>query len=250
MIEGLYYFIDSTAKLRRRNLIAFSKRTHLAKWVKTGYHFAMEEQILVVPTPLFHSVGYFQGFCADVKPYQEVLLDEKNVQFRPRSEMETNPEFKQLIPYMIFCHTDPDGHISIFQYVRGKGMGESRLHQKRSIGIGGHISAEDISIKDKTAPTGGYQPTNIYREGMMRELHEEVILRSTFTEQCVGLINDDSTEVGRVHLGIIHRLDLAEPNVLSNESDLIESGFMPLEQLRQYREEMESWSAISLDVLF
>ena len=200
----------------------------------------MDEHVLVVPTPIFHALGLFQGFCTDIDRFRDVLFDAKNVQFRPRSEVETNPDFKQLIPYMIFCYTDSSGNVSIFQYVRGKGMGESRLHHKRSIGIGGHIAAEDQ----------GRHSVDVYREGMLRELNEEVVLRTTFTEQCVGLINDDSTEVGRVHLGIVHRLDVAEPNVVSNESDLIESGFMPLKELRKHREQMESWSAISLDSLF
>jgi len=200
----------------------------------------MEEHVLVIPTHIFHAIGYFQGFCLDVDRYRHVLLDAKNVQFRPRSEVEIDPGFKQLIPYMIFCHTGPAGNVQIFQYVRGKGMGESRLHHKRSIGIGGHIAAEDQ----------GQRSGDVYREGMLRELHEEVILNTAFTEQPVGLINDDSTEVGRVHLGIVHRLDVAEPHVLSNESDLIESGFMPLDELRKYRDQMESWSSISLDALF
>ena len=200
----------------------------------------MEEQVLVVPTQIFHALGCFQGFSTDVDRYRNVLLDANNVQFRPRSEVEIDPNFKQLIPYMIFCHTDSLGNISVFQYVRGKGMGESRLHQKRSIGIGGHIAAEDK----------GERSNDVYREGMLRELHEEVVLKTAFTEQCVGLINDDSTEVGSVHLGIVHRFDVAEPNVISNEPDLIESGFMPLDDLRSRRGQMESWSAISLDALF
>ena len=200
----------------------------------------MEEYVLAVPTQIFHALGHFQGFCTDIDRYRNVLLDVKNVQFRPRSRVETDPGFKQLIPYMIFCHTDSSGQISIFQYVRGKGMGENRLHQKRSIGVGGHIAAEDQK----------HQSGDVYREGMLRELHEEVILQTPFTERCVGLINDDATEVGRVHLGIVHRLDVAKPNVVSNEADLIESGFMPLDELRNYREKMESWSVISLDALF
>ena len=200
----------------------------------------MEEHVLVIPTQIFHAVGCFQGFCTDVDRYRSVLLDAGNVQFRPRSVVETDPGFKQLIPYMIFCYTDPLGNVQVFQYVRGKGMGESRLHQKRSVGIGGHIAAEDQ----------GQLSGDVYREGMLRELQEEVVLNTAFTEQPVGLINDDSTEVGRVHLGIVHRLDVAEPKIVSNESDLIESGFMPLEELRNYREQMESWSSISLDALF
>jgi len=200
----------------------------------------MEEHVLVVPTQIFHSLGYFQGFCTEIEKYRDVLLDSKNVQFRPRSEVEKDPGFKQLIPYMLFCHTDLSGNVSLFQYIRGKGMGESRLRQKRSIGIGGHISAEDRNQLSK----------DVYREGMLRELHEEVVLHTTFTEQCVGLINDDSTEVGSVHLGIVHRLDVAEPNVVANETDLIESGFMPLAELRNCREQMETWSSICLDALF
>ena len=200
----------------------------------------MEEHVLVIPTQIFHTLGHFQGFSTDIDRYRDVLLDAKNVQFRPRNEVESDPGFKQLIPYMIFCHTDSSGNVSLFQYVRGKGMGESRLHHKRSIGIGGHIAAEDQ----------GQHSADIYREGMLRELHEEVVLSTSFTERCVGLINDDATEVGRVHLGIVHLLDVAEPNVLSNETDLIESGFMLLDELRKHREQMESWSAISLDALF
>ena len=205
----------------------------------------MEEHVLVVPTPIFHSLGYFQGFCTEVDRYRDVLHDAKSVQFLPRSTMENDPGFKQLIPYMIFCHTGTTGRVHLFQYVRGKGMGESRLHQKRSIGIGGHISAEDISAENKEQ-----HPGDVYRNGMLRELHEEVILHTAFTETCVGLINDDSTEVGRVHLGIVHRLDVAEPSVISNEPDLIESGFMPLAELRNHRNQMESWSTICLDALF
>jgi predicted NUDIX family phosphoesterase len=200
----------------------------------------MDERVLVVPTHIFHSLGYFQGFCTDVDRYRDVLLDARNVQFRPRNEVESDPGFKQLIPYMIFCHTDSSGNIHIFQYVRGKGMGESRLHHKRSIGIGGHISDED-----REQHFG-----DVYRDGMLRELHEEVVLNTAFTETCVGLINDDSTEVGRVHLGIVHRLDVAEPNIISNEPDLIESGFMPLGELKKCREQMESWSSISLDAIW
>ena len=200
----------------------------------------MEEHVLVVPTQIVHALGNFQGFCTEVERYRDVILDAKNIQFRPRGEVETDPGFKQLIPYMIFCHTDSSGNVHVFQYVRGKGMGESRLHQKRSIGVGGHISAEDQ----------GQLSGDVYREGMLRELHEEVVLSTTFTERCVGLINDDSTEVGRVHLGIVHRFDVAEPKVVSNESDLIESGFMPLAELRTLRRQMESWSSISLVALF
>ncbi len=199
----------------------------------------MEEQVLVVPTKIFQSLGHFQGFCRDAEHYRGVLLASENVLFRPRSEVENDPGFKQLIPYMIFSHTDATGVRRLFQYVRGKGMGESRLHSKRSVGVGGHISSVDLE-----------NSADVYREGLLRELNEEVVLGSTYTEQCVGLINDDESEVGKVHLGIVHLFELAEPKVVSNEPDLIESGFVAVEDMLRDRSGFETWSAIALEALF
>jgi predicted NUDIX family phosphoesterase len=155
--------------------------------------------------------------------------------------VETDPEFKQLIPYMFFSHTDTNGEMSIFHYVRGRGMGESRLHSKRSIGVGGPISSDDFN---------GGQSHDLYRTGMRRELHEEVDLHSPYTEQCVGLINDDETEVGKVHLGIVHHFRLERPDLISRETDLIESGFVPLRELLVDLAGFETWSAICLTALF
>jgi predicted NUDIX family phosphoesterase len=201
-----------------------------------------EEHVLVVPSGLFHELGYFQGFCHEAERYRKVLLAPENILFLPRNEVEKDPNYKQLIPYMIFCHTRSDGVVLLFQYVRGKGMGESRLHSKRSIGVGGHLSADDHKESAENH--------DIYREGMFRELHEEVVLRSEFTECCVGLINDDNSEVGKVHLGIVHRFDLAEPNVTSNEPDLIESGFIPVTEMLRDLSGFESWSAICIEALY
>lgn len=199
----------------------------------------MEEQILVVPTALFHRLGHFQGFSKDVDRYIDTLLDAKNILFKPRSQVEGDPAYKQLIPYMIFSFTDPDGRTSVFRYVRGKGMGENRLHSKRSIGIGGHLSSVDLESSG-----------DVYRVGMRRERDEEVRIDTTYTERCVGMINDDLTEVGRVHLGIVHRFDLAEPKVIPLESDIIEHGFVPVEDMLADLSGFETWSAISLEALF
>jgi len=207
------------------------------------------EMVLVVPTALFHQVGYFQGFSANVKAYQKTLLAPENVLFRPRQEVELDPDFKQLIPYMIFCYTENStGRRSVFTYTRGKGMGEARLHSKMSIGVGGHLNNQDIG-------SGTAEDANrfrdLYHEGMRRELYEEVRLKTNFTEQCVGMINDDETEVGKVHLGVVHRLDVESPDVVSNEVDLIESGFRPVDELLNLPpERFESWSSICLNALF
>lgn len=202
------------------------------------------ENILVVPTGLFRQLGYFQGFSTQVSLYADTLLAPENVQFRPRPVMENDPEFKQLIPYIILCYTDPAGKLHIFNYVRGRGVGEQRLRSKRSIGVGGHINDLDMSC-------GRSHHRDVYHEGMARELHEEVDLRATYSERCVGLINDDETEVGRVHLGIVHRFDLTSPDLSAREEDLLESGFLPVEQLLAMpQDELESWTAISLKALF
>ena len=103
------------------------------------------EHVLVVPTEVFHRLGHFQGFSGDTERYLRGLLDPAHTSYRPRSAMEHDPSFKQLIPYVIFRHRDAAGQTLLFQYTRGKGQGESRLHAKRSIGIGGHISAEDAA---------------------------------------------------------------------------------------------------------
>ena len=162
------------------------------------------EHVLVVPTDLFHEVGYFQGFTDQVDQYLQRLLEPASISYRPRSEMEEDPSYKQLIPYVLFRYTDDAGDVHLFQYTRGKGQGEKRLHSKRSVGIGGHISSEDAAVDSNSDP---------YQEGMRRELEEEVIIETPYTDSCVGMINDDLTEVGKVHLGVVHLFDVERPAV-------------------------------------
>ncbi|MCR4412689.1 MAG: phosphoesterase [Thermoguttaceae bacterium] len=199
------------------------------------------EHVLVVPTEVFHRLGYFQGFCGDVDRYLGQLLDPKHIHYRPRHEVEQDPRFKQLIPYLIFCHTDASGRLAIFRYTRGGAQGEARLRSKRSIGVGGHISTIDRGADGSADP---------YAEGMRRELEEEVVLDTPYTSRCVGLINDDQTEVGRVHLGVVHRIDVQRPAVRPRESELVECGFYPVEALLADLSGFETWSQICLQALF
>jgi predicted NUDIX family phosphoesterase len=200
-----------------------------------------EEQVLVVPTAAFHRVGHFQGFCPDAQPYIDALLRPEWMSYRPRGAMEQDPSFKQLIPYVIFRYGDPQTGDSLFCYTRGSGQGEARLHRKRSVGVGGHISIHDA------AELGS---GNVYAEGMRRELDEEVEIRTTYESRCVGLINDDETEVGTVHLGVVHLCDLAAPAVTAREADILEARFVPVGQLLRHLDEFESWSRICLEGLF
>jgi predicted NUDIX family phosphoesterase len=198
------------------------------------------EHILVVPTELFRRLGYFQGFMPNVDRYLTTLLSPQHTSYRPRPEAEHDPSFKQLIPYVIFRHRDASGQVSLFQYTRGKGMGEARLHSKRSIGVGGHISADDRTCETAVP----------YAEGMRRELDEEVIVDSPSSERCVGLINDDETPVGQVHLGVVHLVDVERPAVFPREPEIIEAGFRPVDELLADPSGFESWSQICLAALF
>lgn len=202
---------------------------------------ALTERVLVVPAAVFHRLGYFQGFCGDVDRYLPELLDSEQISYRLRPEVEVDPSYKQLIPYMIFCHQNHNGPLTIFQYTRGTGQGEGRLHRKRSVGIGGHISSCDAD---------GCRANHPYEEGMRRELEEEVIVETPYTSRCVGLINDDQTEVGRVHLGIVYRFDVEQPAVRPRETEIIESGFRPVGEILADLSGFETWSQICLKALF
>lgn len=195
------------------------------------------EQVMVVPTELFHQVGHFQGFCAQPEDYLKVLLDPANTRYLPRPQMEEDPNFKQLIPYCIFEYDDGEQR-HLFQYTRGSGSGESRLRSKRSIGIGGHISTIDA---DDESP---------YEVGMQRELDEEIQIDTTFEQSLVGLINDDQNEVGKVHLGIVHRFRVATPDVKNRETEISLSGFMSVDRLLEEMDTLETWSQICLQHLY
>ena len=192
------------------------------------------EHVLVVPTLLFREVGYFQGFCSDVSPYLKTLLDPAYTSYRPRDQMENDPSFKQLIPYCLFRFEN-----QLFHYKRGKLQGEGRLHSKRSIGVGGHISSQDKNLFG-----------SVYLEAMHREIGEEVYLESPYRDACVGLLNDDETEVGKVHLGIVHIFDLEAPKVRPREKSMLESGFASSQELAQNLDQFETWSQLCLAHLF
>ena len=198
-----------------------------------------QEDVLVVPRSVLEQAGLFQGFCGDVEKYLPILLDPNQTLWMPRGKAEEDPSFKQLIPYCLLAWSDPDGVTQYFSYTRGGGQGEARLRTKRSIGVGGHIASTDGEHGDNAS----------YETGMLRELKEEVAISGDFTSRCVGLINDDATPVGSVHLGIVHVLELQSPKVESREVDLLECGFQSSEKLLADRKQFETWSQIALDAV-
>ena len=189
-----------------------------------------DERVLVVPTQVFHALGLFQGFNPEIDRYLPALLDPAHLHFLRRGDAETDPSFKQLIPYVVLRWRD-----QLFHYTRGAAGGEARLRAKRSIGVGGHICVEDGPVE------------TAYRAGLRREVAEEVALGCAYEERPLGLINDDATPVGQVHLGIVHVFDLAEPRAERREAALAEAGFARLSDLRERRDEFETWSRFLLD---
>jgi predicted NUDIX family phosphoesterase len=192
-----------------------------------------EENILCVPRPVLERLGLFEGLSGEVSRYMPALLDPANNLFLPRSAAEQDPTHKQLIPYLVICHGN-----RVLHYLRGKAGGEARLHAKGSIGIGGHINDGDSQAIhfDRTA----------YDRAVERELHEELQIGCAYGNKVAALINDDSTEVGRVHLGIVHVIDLATADVRSREDAIREIEFLTGEELAGRRDHLEVWSQICL----
>lgn len=193
---------------------------------------ALDEEVLVIPTSALHQVGLFQGFCPEADRYIERLFRPEYFQFLPRSRAENDPAFKQLIPYVVLRYGT-----QIFVYRRGKAGNEKRLHELLSIGVGGHIGRDDIVTEIS------------YRTAMLRELEEEIDIQGGYQERCLGLINDDSTSVGQVHLGIVHVFKLSNPLVTPRENALRDGQLLPLAELKTRRNEFETWSQFVLDVL-
>lgn len=195
-----------------------------------------DENVLVFPRSLFEQLGVFQGFSADVNRYLPVILEAKNNHFMPRAKAETDPGFKQVIPYVVIT----DGQ-NILHYVRGKKAGEQRLVAKGSVGIGGHINDEDHTLF-----AFGMQA---FQEAVKREVCEELSIQGEFNAIPVGLINDDSTEVGSVHFGVIHVLRCQPGQVKKKEQVITQVEFVGIEELKAKRDQMETWSQLCLDNL-
>ena len=199
---------------------------------------ATEEQVLVVKRKVVAELGLFHGLQFDVERYLQALFAPNTLSFMPRSQAEKNPDYKQLIPYVLMAC---DG--KYLSYVRGKRAGEKRLVGNRSMGIGGHINPVD------EIPLFGTDYRDIYEAAVVREVVEEVDVQAAHTDKIVALLNDDSNEVGQVHLGVVHLWTLDSEDVTRKEQMITQMGFSTLEELHQLRDTMETWSQLCLDGL-
>ncbi len=195
----------------------------------------LSERVLIVPAAEFDRLGRFQGFSPEADRYLNTLLVPEFASFRARSEVEDDPSFKQIIPYVIFRAQG-----QVFTYVRGKSGGETRLRKLRSMGVGGHVAEADAD---------GRGTVEAYELALRRELDEEVEVRSPGLMTRLGLINDDSNPVGLVHLGVVHLFDLDRPEVASREDALADPEFIKIEDLVGLRDQFETWSQFCIDVL-
>jgi predicted NUDIX family phosphoesterase len=195
---------------------------------------APDENVLVVRRNLFDELGSFHGLNFEPQPYLEAMLARGNNYCLARATAENDPTHKQIIPYAILACGN-----RVLHYVRGKKAGEQRLVAKGSIGIGGHLNDNDESLFawDEAA----------YRAGVEREVNEEVQIDTPFADRIVALLNDDTTEVGRVHLGVVHVFQLEKPDVHKREAMITNLAFLTKSELEERRENLETWSQICLD---
>ena len=198
---------------------------------------AQDEQVLVVQRKVFEDAGAFNGLAMDTQKYLDKLFAPGVPRFMPRPLAEKDPSFKQLIPYVIMTCNG-----KYLSYVRGKRAGETRLVAKRSLGIGGHINpTDDMPL------FGNFYDT--YLAAVQREVAEEVSIETKYKDRVVALLNDDSNEVGQVHLGIVHLWTLDEPKVNRKEQMITQMGFLGIPELQLVRDTMETWSQLCLDGL-
>lgn len=199
-----------------------------------------DELVLVAPTAVVlgkNPEDRLQGIFQDKNL---LSLYGENHSYARRGDMEENPQFKQLIPYVFITRGD-----EFFVYERLNGGGEERLHNKLSLGVGGHVNkGEDERFA-----------VNLF-ENAMRELEEELVFPEGFLRadgtylHNAGYINDDSDSVGAVHLGAVLKLEIPEDMEIDvRETDTLAGSFMTKEQLKENYARFENWSQFVIDEL-
>lgn len=198
--------------------------------IKAAVHSSDQiENVLTFEKRALAGIGYFQGLSFDTDKYLHAIG--KSYFYTDRIKAECSSDLKQLIPYAILIHNE-----NVLRYKRGSDSGDLRLRSRHSIGIGGHISHYDGNMFPK-----------LCFSAMIRELNEELFIKSSFQYKDVALINDDSNDVGRVHFGIIIIVKLDSANVVAKEMNIKEVEFVSIAELKKNIDSFESWSAICIE---
>jgi predicted NUDIX family phosphoesterase len=183
----------------------------------------MNEEVMVVETSAL--APHFRGRAFDlIRDDAAAILDVIASQhfFVPRADAEVQPKWRQIIPYVVITHGD-----DVFTLRRLRKQTEARLHDKVSIGIGGHVN-----------------PGHDVLAGLRKELDEEVSIDDAYELEFAGILNDESTEVSRVHLGAVYVLRASTANVRVRETEKMTGSFVPRSELAAMREAMETWSQV------
>lgn len=190
----------------------------------------MEERVLVVRrSDLFRNRPEFHGFCP-ASDYNFIDDISGNLFFKERSLVETDHSLKQIIPYNVFVSNG-----SVFVMQRLSSQTEKRLHNKYSVGIGGHINTEDSG--------------DVIEVGRRREFDEEVSYDKPHGVKLVGFINDEGSDVGKVHFGVVYMVEGSDSSIEVREKDKMTGSMVPIEELSRYYDGMEQWSKSVVDYL-
>jgi predicted NUDIX family phosphoesterase len=189
------------------------------------------EQVLCVKREDMFPDGAWHGFVSQDLERHQALIRERHF-FMSRAAVEDDPGYQQIIPYVVFRH---DGRYFLTHRLRASS--EKRLRKQYSLGIGGHINPGDLEAGDPIL------------DGLRREWGEEVVYDGRFEAQLIGLLNDDSSPVSKVHLGVVFLVDGDTSNISIRETDKLAGELLTLEEMRIYYLGMESWSQMVYDRL-
>ena len=193
---------------------------------------SMRERVMFVErSALDGEGGLKQGFSSGAQDVYALILN--NHQYETRFELETDPSRKQPIPYVVVF-----SERGIFCMARKSAQTEARLHGKLSIGVGGHISEETE-----------FGQTDAIQSGMWRELHEELHINGAQNCRFRGVLNDDSNDVGQVHIGLVFTVHAEADRVSVRETEKMEGFWLSLDELLSEKGRLESWSALLLQTL-
>jgi len=195
----------------------------------------LEELVFAIPTNLLWKLLTYKEKGL-IKENSEVLKRVvENGLFRKRSELEEDPSFKQIIPYAIVSYNE-----SFYLFKRTSGQTEKRLHNKFSLGVGGHMN-----------PGNSNEANEQYLiNELKRELFEEVkLLNACLIEdiEFIGFINDDTIPVGNVHIGLLYDIQVSNKDVVINETDKMTADWIDKPDLAEFYEVMETWTKITFD---
>ena len=185
------------------------------------------EHVYVVPREsLLDGAGWYGLRTDGLEAF--VAAVERDGRYELRAAMEIDPAFKQIIPYLVLR----DGQ-RYFLMQRTAAGGDTRLHGRYSIGVGGHLNPGDGGLIG----------------GLRREWDEELVADFVPDFRLVALLNDDTTPVGAVHLGAVYVADADGRSVAIRETDKLTGGFADPAEVAGVADRLETWSALAFEFL-